>query len=382
MRAERPYSAARGGRRLAQIIRPLDRYVFAEWLKILITAAISVPVLMIIGDLTAKLQTFLARNLSPKDIALSYAFWMPECLFQALPACVLVATVFAIGTFTRHGEITAAKASGISFHRFIAPMLLGALLATALDLVLVEVIPMAATRRNDLLHEPSSSSGPRGSTFVYAAALGRVYLVQELSVPGGTIDQIEIVRKGNGPGYPTVVTSASDARCRPASHGARGSCWILGPGTMHVVRDTATSVSIGFSSMEDRLMTERPVDLLARPRDPQTMRFGELTAFIHALERSGGDANLLRVERMLKVAVPVTCFIIALFGAPLATSTQRGGTGYGIGISLVTTVTFLILVQLTKSIGKGGILPADVVGWLPNVLFGAGALVLLARVET
>ena len=32
---------------------------------------------------------------------------------------------------------------------------------------------------------------------------------------------------------------------------------------------------------------------------------------------------------MLKVAIPVTCVIIMLIGAPLATSTQRGGTAYG-----------------------------------------------------
>lgn len=50
-----------------------------------------------------------------------------------------------------------------------------ALLATGLDLVLVEAMPMTATRRNELLREPNSLSGPQGSTFVYAAALGRVY---------------------------------------------------------------------------------------------------------------------------------------------------------------------------------------------------------------
>ena len=36
---------------------------------------------------------------------------------------MLFATVFSIGTFTRYSEITAAKASGISFYRFIAPIL-------------------------------------------------------------------------------------------------------------------------------------------------------------------------------------------------------------------------------------------------------------------
>jgi lipopolysaccharide export system permease protein len=108
---------------------------------------------------------------------------------------------------------------------------------------------------------------------------------------------------------------------------------------------------VGFTSMTDRRMTEQPADMMARPRNPQEMRYAELTRFIHALERSGGDANVLRVERALKIAIPITCLVIALFGAPLATSTQRGGTAYGIGVSLATTIIFLLMIQLTKAIG-------------------------------
>ena len=112
------------------------------------------------------------------------------------------------------------------------------------------------------------------------------------------------------------------------------------------------------------------------------MRFGELGRLIAALERSGADANVLRVKRMLKLAIPVTCLIIALFGAPLATSTQRGGAAYGIGISLATTIVFLMMIQLTKAIGGKGIFPADLAAWIPNVLFGIVGAWLLSRTRT
>src|SRR5438309_11957999 len=112
------------------------------------------------------------------------------------------------------------------------------------------------------------------------------------------------------------------------------------------------------------------------------MRYTELTRFIHALERSGGDGNLLRVERALKIAIPATCLIIALFGAPLATSTQRGGTAYGIGVSLATTIIFLMMIQLTKAIGGKGLIPPDLAAWIPGMIFGLIGLVLMARVLT
>src|SRR5256885_16259752 len=98
--------------------------------------------------------------------------------------------------------------------------------------------------------------------------------------------------------------------------------------------------------------------MMPPPRSPREMRHTELSRFITAAERSGGDVNTLRVERMLKIAIPVTCIIIALFGAPLATSTQRGGAAYGVGVSLATTVFFLMLIRLPKDIGGKGIIQA------------------------
>jgi lipopolysaccharide export system permease protein len=122
--------------------------------------------------------------------------------------------------------------------------------------------------------------------------------------------------------------------------------------------------------------------MMAKPRDPQEMRYAELSRFIRALERSGGDASVLRVERALKIAIPVTCLVIALFGAPLATSTQRGGTAYGIGLSLAITITFLMLIQLTKAVGGKGIITPEVAAWIPNALFAVMGMVLLTRVRT
>jgi lipopolysaccharide export system permease protein len=158
--------------------------------------------------------------------------------------------------------------------------------------------------------------------------------------------------------------------------------WTIREGDMHVIADTVPDLAVGFTSMTDRRMTEQPLDMMARQRNPQEMRFAELTRFIRALERSGGDANVLRVERALKIAIPITCLVIALFGAPLATSTQRGGTAYGIGVSLATTIIFLLMIQLTKAIGGKALINPDVAAWLPNAMFAVMGLVLLVRVRT
>jgi lipopolysaccharide export system permease protein len=362
-----------------RIVRPLDRYVFLEFWKIFVSTALGFPLLLIVIDLTDNLNKYLSRNLPRQNIIMSYMYWLPDSMFMVLPAAVLFATVFSIGGFTRHAEITAAKASGISFYRLIAPILLGAILACGLDLALGEVVPITNQRRADLLEEKSAAVTQTSRyNFAFAGEYGRVYKVGSLNTNTGTMDQAQVERKGHGAEYPTYVLTAKTARYNP-----KGGRWTLGGGYLEVVPDTTpTSFAVSFDSLRDRRLTERPIEMMAKPRSPEEMRYKELTRFIRAQERSGSDANLLRVERALKIAIPATCLIIALFGAPLATSTQRGGTAYGIGVSLATTVIFLMLIQLTKAVGGKGLIPPDIAAWVPGIIFGIIGLVLMARVRT
>ena len=354
---------------------PLDRYVFREFWKILVTTALGFPLLLVIIDLTDNLEKYLARNLPRRDIALSYLYWIPESMFMVLPAAVLFATIFSIGGFTRHSEITAAKASGISFYRLCLPIFIGAVLAAGLDLVLGEVVPITNLRRNDLLAEDKFRGTTTRYNFAFAGENGRVYKVGTLNTVQSRLDELQVERRGTGPEYPTMLVSA-----RYAIYDQGG--WALSNGEMKLVTDSNPDFALAFTKMRDRGFAEQPTDMMAKPRSPQEMRYRELTRFIRAQERSGGDVNSLRVERALKIAIPITCIIIAMFGAPLATSTQRGGAAYGVGVSLAITVVFLMLIQLTKAIGGKGLMPPDLAAWVPSALFGALGVVLLSRVRT
>ena len=356
--------------------RPLDRYVFAEWWNIFVATALGFPILVIVIDLVDHLTDYLNRNIPPGNIALSYIFWLPDSMFLVLPAAVLFATVFSIGAFTRHSEITAAKASGISFYRLTAPIYVGATLACGLGLLLSWLVPITNAKRSELLQESQFKTGTDRYNFTYAGTEGRVYRVSALSSQRHTIDGLEIERKGNGADYPTVILTANHGTWTPA-HG-----WELARGVVHVVPDSNRNFTIQFDSVHDNRFRETPADLMAIPRKPEDMGYRDLTRYIRAAERSGGDAAELRVERAQKIAVPVTCIIIVMFGASLATSTKRGGAAYGVGVSLATTIAFLMLIQLTKGVGNKGLIPPDLAAWVPNVLFGVAGAFLLFRVRT
>lgn len=361
------------GRR--SFITPLDRYVASEFSRIFFVTLLGFPVLVIVIDLVDNLRKYTERKLGLEAVALSYLYWVPDTVFMVLPVAVLFATVFSIGNFTRHAEITAAKASGISFYRFIAPILFMATLAAGLDLIMSEVAPPANAKRLKLLAGKNKSGDNERYNFAFSSEQGRVYRIYTLNVLNRTLDNVEVEERGSEK-RPGLLIAAKGGQW----HAARG--WVLKTGMLHVIPNDSTDHAFSFDSIADRRMTETPTELRASEREPSEMNYAELSRFIRVLERSGTDVNTLKVERMLKLAIPVTCIIIALFGAPLATSSQRGGAAYGVAISLGTTIVMLVLIQLTKAIGGKGLMAPEPAAWMPNALMLLIALVLMARVRT
>jgi lipopolysaccharide export system permease protein len=267
----------------------------------------------------------------------------------------------------------------MSFHRLTLPIFIAASLAAVLTYFLTEFAPHSNQRRAELLQERAWMGRGERANFAFASENGRVYKVTSLNATYGSVQALEIERKGrpNDVTYPTYVLSAESGMWDAARQG-----WTLRNGAIHILAALDNSLTFRFDSVRDARLVERPDELLAVPPAPEEMNYDELGRFISALERSGGDTKKLRVDRALKLAIPVTCLIIALFGAPLATSNQRGGAAYGVGVSLATTIVFLILIQLTRAVGGNGLVSPEIAAWMPNVVFGLAGIVMLARVRT
>jgi lipopolysaccharide export system permease protein len=364
---------------IRRLIKPLDRYILSAFFRVFIATALGFPLLVVIIDLTDHLGEYLGRNIAPAKVALSYLYFMPESLFLVLPASVLFATVFTVGSLGRHSEITAAKASGISFHRLILPLFWGSVFATGLGLVVGEVVPIARAERNDILGKRDLAATASRVSFAHAAEDGRIYEIGQLDVGRRAMMQLEIQRRGTGPNYPTVITTANEAvwRYTPEFRG-----WVLRDGVVHILPNDTTVFSVQFVTLSDRKMNEQPEDLLQDPKAPEEMPRRDVLRHIAAMERSGLDVNQVRVDLMLRIAVPVTCIIIFLFGAPLSATDHRGGAAYGIAVALGTTVTFMLLVQLTRAFGSKGFVTPELAAWIPSMVFGLAGLALLVRVRT
>jgi lipopolysaccharide export system permease protein len=358
-------------------LRQLDRYVLNSWVRIFVMTALGFPLISILINLTDTLNRLLDRGLTMKQIAISYVYSVPENAFLVMPAAVLFATVFTVGAMGRHSELTAAKAGGQSFHRLMRPIFIAAGLASVLAFVVGELAPGATARQLEIQKAKQARPTRTRYNFVYRGDAGWVYTVRSLDVVNRQLKQLMLERQGTGLSYPGLVLTADSA-----SYDDSLKIWRLRRGASRIIAGPARQATFNFRTMRLRALNQSPADLLAESKAPDEMRYAELGRYIDALKRSGNDANKLMVEQALKLALPATCIIIALFGAPLAVTSPRAGAAVGVAISLGTTVIFLLFIQITKAIGAGGVINPVLAAWIPNAVFLVAALVLLAKVRT
>lgn len=358
-------------------MRILDRYVVRSWFLIFVLTALGFPVVSIMINMTDNLEKLLDRGLKLPEIFVSYIYALPENVFLVMPAAVLFATVFTVGNMGRHSELTAAKAGGQSFFRLALPLFVAATFAAGLAFVVGELAPESTTRQLELQKTKIAKPRTARYNFVFRADQGWVYTIRSLDVQNRSLRQLVFERQGQGDEYPSLAITADSA-----TYDDSLKAWRLWSGTSRRMTGPSGQLSFRFGGARLKALSQEPVDLLAEPKAPEEMRYAELTRYIEALKRSGNDTSKIEVDRALKIALPATCLVIALFGAPLAVSSPRQGTAIGIAISLGTTVVFLSFIQLSKAVGVSGIVNPVAAAWTPNVIFLAAAIWLMARVRT
>ncbi|MSR22997.1 MAG: YjgP/YjgQ family permease [Gemmatimonadetes bacterium] len=365
-----------GQRRRAGVIRTLDRLVLSSFLRLFAVFVLAAPLLFILGDVTENLDGYLEQGIPFERIALSYVFAYPQFMFWCFPIAALLATVFTIHPMTIHREVMATKAGGISFHRLALPIIVAGALLSGVGLVLADLAPRSMEIASELRGDRERRQAFR-STFVYLTDAGGSLMARRLTANDGQMLGPSLQTFPSDPTQPTRYVMADHARW------LEGRGWMFEDGYRRELHPDGREVTVHFDRSLERDLSERPEELLEAFRDEDEMTYAELTRFGDRLLRSGGEVGRTFTKRGQRVAIPAATLVIVLFGAPLATSSKRGGgTAYGIGIALATTILYLMLFRVAGAFGYAGTLDPTAAAWIPNVVFLCAGLVLMKKVRT
>lgn len=354
------------------MIRTLDRMVSSTFGRLYLLFVVCMPTLLILLDLTDKLDRYLDRDVGMAEIALAYVFQYPHFMVWSAPLAGLVAAVFTVQFMTAHHEVEAAKSGGVSFHRLVTPIWVLAAALTVGAYFLGIVVPVANRKSAEILGEREARREWRND-FVFQTDHGETLTIRQLYLASQSMDGLLIEHQDGG--------TLRHVWARQAFW-KEDAGWTLHDGYFRLVQPGGAETTYAFEHYRPAGLSVTPEGLLEEPRQDEEMSYRELGRHAAVVERSGGDPRELLVRQQQKLSIPAATLVIVLFGAPLATTVKKGGATVGIGFSVGSTIVYLTLMQLFGAIGTSGGLSPWWAAWTPNLIFLAAALVLQARVRT
>src|SRR5882672_640065 len=112
------------GRRFALLPQLVDTYVLTQFGFYFVLMLVSFVFMTQIFTFFDLLKDIVKNNIAMSTVVEYLFFLTPQLVYETLPMSVLVAVLVTFGVLTKHNEVTAFKASGVSVFRLTAPVLL------------------------------------------------------------------------------------------------------------------------------------------------------------------------------------------------------------------------------------------------------------------
>ena len=374
--------------RILLIPQVVDRYVlksFLFWFVLLLIGFVAMTHVYTFFDLLSDI----VKNQIAMSRVFTYLFFLtPQLIFDSAPMSVLVAVLITFGVLTKHNEITAMKASGVSLYRLAVPVLMAALLMSGALFAFAHYYVPEANRKQDAIRreikgkpvqtylhpdrhwvfDPGSNNDPR--VFYFKNSIDGAQKVmlgpQVFELDANTFRVHKHILAERARWSPTLRT------------------WIFENGWS---RDIPSGRQIKYNNFAGQTATfpeidERPDYFLQEVLQDQQMNYLQLASYIRELQRSGIDTIALQVSYYRKFALPLFALVMALISVPFAFLTGNRSAMAGVGVSFAIAIAYWTIGKIFEQLGDVNLLPATLAAWSPDLIFAFAGMFFFARMRT
>ena len=356
----------------------LDRYVIVEFLRNLLFITASFVSLFLIIDFFEKIRMFLSNHATFQQMAAHFLFRIPMILSQTMPVAVLLASLIVFGYLSRHNEITAMKANGISLYRISLPVLAIAASVCILVFLLSEWVTPYTNERAEHIRlidvQKRKALGSFKQDQIWYRGQRGIYNFRLFDVQNNTLQGI------------TIYYLDQEMNLLMRLDAERGEWkdgrWLFR--NILVTRfpsgDFPELIKVASQVVD---IPETPKDFKVVQKDVETMGYGELNRYIRKLQTEGYDATRYIVDLHGKIAFSLVSLILAVIGISFSLRSGRSGSiTQGIGVGLIIGFSYWLVFAFGMSLGRSGTLPPVIAAWFGNILFGCASVWLILRIKT
>ncbi len=373
-------------------MRLLDRYLFRELLTPLAFCLGGLVILGTCFSLFAELGELQERKLHLLEVAEYSLAILPGFLVLVLPITLLLAVLYALTHHTRHHELTAMRAAGISLWRLCLPYFVTGLLASAGVFALNEyIVPRSVNWAEHIksryVHKPGDvESKNTFNNFGFSNARGhRSWFISEYRLRPPEMLKVQVN---------SALPDGSLRRFYADRAIRTNGSWTFFNVSAYAQADSAAPLVPSFQTnvlaMPELNETPRQIQSEIKISSYQNLRrsrsadipLSDIAAYLRLHPTlSHADASWLFTKYYGRLATPWTCLIVVLIAIPFGAASGRRNLFLGVAGSLFICFAYFVLQQISIAFGSGGHLTPWLAAWLPNLVFGATGLVLMARVR-
>ena len=366
-----------------------DRYLFRELLTPLAYCLGGFLVFWVAYFFFSEIDTMQEHQLRLLDCAEYAAAMMPGFLILVLPIALLLALLYALTQHSRHHELTALRAAGVSLWRLCAPYVVVGIAAGGIYFWMNEVIvPRCANWTEEILsRHVQLENNPKAKTHFTnigfrTAHANRIWQIGEYDA---------VTRIMLNPNVTWMTADGSWHALDAERAGRTNNVWIFSNAKMFAQSPHGTLVPTGSTNLIAMPeFDETPKQILSNLKmsDSQTVR-GSRSADIPLKDLREylklhpdlprDDANALRTKYYGRLAAPWTCLVVVFIAIPFGAQSGRRNLFFGVAGSIFICFAYFVLQQVSLAFGMNGHLPAWLAAWLPNLLFTTAGTILIVR---
>ncbi len=353
-----------------------SRYLLAEFLKVFLFSLVACGALWLIADLLGSLDDFVQESASVGLIIEFYIVQFPKMLLLVVPVGFLFSALFTLLTMTRHHELIALQASGVSWGEIYRPFVwVGIFLLLATGYLSMGPANHAEGRRKEILEQIRTKS-KETKTFkkgvpYYDSLRNQVWYVQSLDALKGEAEGVEI----------TVLSELLGDEAKYVAESGRwnGNFWILK--NVKVMRFEAKG---GLQSetpapmIQDGRFATPPKQLALLQAKPEELNFLEIMRFLkQTTNRSERALAPYRTELFQQIAEAFIPLVLLLFAFCCCGNETRRNPAAGVFNAIFILMAYYFVMNFFLAMGSSGRLPSLLSAMLTPVIFtGIGLWIL------
>ena len=311
----------------------LTRHLFLNLLMPLIYLLLAFTLLFVVADLMDNASDWMAAKVPLSVILRYYSLQLPSLVIFIVPICLLLSTLYSLSMLTRHSEIIAMRASGISIYRIIRPFLAMGFICFGVTFFVNEFWGPQKAYNANKLNESQINSDPQNayseSIFMENPAKHISWQVTSFDTQNNTMENI-VFRKSRSDGSDLQKITAE------TGYWLNGQWWFQNVTVeefdSHNMRTSTSHKATEWISARESATPEELVNEL-KPTEYRSSL--ELRHYIKTHKFLNPKIlNKYRVDLHHRLTMPFICLIATLIGIPVGAHTGRKGALAGIMLAI------------------------------------------------